>query len=88
MRILRARLHAIAQEEAEATPRRPGARRSAPSTAPSGSAPTTIPENRRLRPPHRLQGLQAGPDPRGRPGRRRQSAVDADEAARLSAVAD
>ena len=57
MRILRARLLALAQEEAAGARLMPADPRCAPSTARSGSA-RTIPGEPDRRPPHRLQGLQ------------------------------
>ena len=87
MRILRARLLAAAQDEADAeASRRAAAPRSVPSTAPSGSAPTTTPENRITdhRVGYKAYNLDQVLD--GDLQRGRRPCVEADLAARLAAV--
>ena len=87
MRILRARLLAAAQEEADAEASeartQPG-----PHRRPLRADPhLQLPGEPDLRPPHRLQGLQPRPGPRRRArSRSLDSCVDADLAARLEAL--
>ena len=85
MRILRARLLAPAQEEADAEASGPRAARSARSTAPSGSAPTT---SRRTGSPTTGSATRPTTSTRCSTATSTPScsrAVDADEAAKLAA---
>ena len=84
MRILRARLLAAAQEEADAEaarrPAQPG-----PHRRPLRADPhLQLPGEPDLRPPHRLQGLQPRPGARRRPRRRHRGPAEADLTARLA----
>ena len=88
MRVLRARLHQLAKERP--TPRRapPAAARSAPSTAASGSAPTTSPRTGSPTTAPASSPTTSTPCSTATSTPVVQSAVDADEAARLAAVAE